>query len=219
MKRETLKTQARAYLRAIPGLGIERQRQMSRDAGCFAVYEHDAPSHSSGTQRDQWVASLRPGDIAWVPSVQCLLLAPKRRGDDYSPTADLASITNHVLAIHAVLLDVRAGVSSESPADWAAHVLREARRAGQGERPIAARKSTSKAGVEARWSGVTARWKAPAMADQLEMQQAIWTSSKMTIAQKKRKLHPELRTLSNPTLYGILGDTGGRGGRPRKQSR
>ena len=219
MKYETLKTQVRAYLRGIPGLGVERQRQMAHDAGCSAVYEHDAPTYSSGTQRDQWVASLRPGDTAWVPSVQCLLLAPKRRGHGYSPTADLASITNHVLAIHAVLLDVRAGVSSETPADWAAHVLHEARRAGQGERSVATRKRTSKAGVDARWSGVAARWKSPAMADQLEMQQAIWTSSKMTIAQKKRKLHPELRTLSNPTLYGILGDTGGRGGRPRNKTK
>lgn len=216
---ETLKTQVRAYLRPIPGLGIERQRQMARDAGCHVVYEHDAPTHSPLSQRDQWVRSLRRGDTAWVPSIQCLLLAPRLRTGGYSPTADLAAITNHVLAIGATLLDVRAGVSSEKPEEWASHVLTEAKRAGQGERPAKVRMRSSRAATDARWSGVTARWKAPAMADQLEIQQAIWTSSKMTIAQKKKKLHPELRGLSTPTLYGILGDTGGYGGRPRKGSR
>jgi len=216
---ETLKTQARAYLRPIPGLGIERQRQMARDAGCHVVYEHDAPTHSPLSQRDQWVRSLRRGDTAWVASIQCLLLAPRLRTGGYSPTADLAAITNHVLAIGATLLDVRAGVSSEKPEEWAAHVLHEARRAGQGERPAAVRKRTAKAGADARWSGVTTRWRSPAMASQLEMQIAIWSSRKFTVKQAQVKLHPELRALSLPTLYDLLGDRGGTGGRPRKGSR
>lgn len=213
---ETAKTQVRAYLRPIPGLGIERQRQIARDAGCHAIYEHDAPTHSMGSQRDKWVGSLRRGDTALVPSIQCLLLAPKLRTRGYSPTADLAAITNHVLAIGATLMDVRGKISSENPEEWARHVLYEAKRAGQGERPAAVRMRASKAATDARWSGVTARWSAPAMADQLEMQTAIWTSRKFTVEQARKRLHPELRGLSFPTLYNLLGDRGGRGGRPRK---
>lgn len=216
MKMETVKTQVRGYLRPIPGLGIERQRQMARDAGCHVVYEHNAPTHAIGSQRDKWVSFLRPGDLAWVPSLQCLLLAPKLRGKDYSPTADLAAITNHVLAIGATLRDERSGKTSAFPEEWAKHVLKEAMRAGQGERSAATQRRTSKAGVEARWSGVTTRWRSAAMADQLEMQTAIWTSRKFTVRQAQRKLHPELRSLSLQTLYNLLGDRGGRGGRPRK---
>lgn len=192
---------------------------MARDVGCTVVIEHDAPTHSPMSQRERWADSLRRGDTAWVPSIQCLLLAPKLRTGGYSPTADLAMITNHVLAIGAVLVDARGRVSSEKPAEWAHHVLIEAKRAGQGERPAIVRKRTAKAGADARWSGVTARWLSGGMADQLEMQVAIWTSRKLSMVQAKRKLHPELRELSRTTLYNLLGDRGGDGGRPRKGSK
>lgn len=214
---EKLKTEVRGYIRAIPGLSVARQRQMATDAGCRYVYEHGEAGAGGPGARGRWLAGLKAGDRAWVPTIQVLLRAPDERDKGYSPTADMAAITNHVLAIGAILVDARGKVTSETPAEWANHVLWQTKRAGQGERSIVKLRRQLQAARDAQPAGVTARWTAPAMADQLELQQAIW-QSKAKLPRVRKLLHRELGGLSLKTLYAILGQRrdGKRGGRPPK---
>ena len=182
---------------------MSRQQQMARDAECHYVYEHGERAGQRSV-RAAWIASLRPGDIAWLPDVRCLLLPAAERGDDYSPTADLAAATNHILATGATIADARGGVSSAEPAKWAAHMLAATSKAGHGERSQASvRKALNKA-REAVGPGIKARWHAPAMARELARQRAIWTGAG-SLESIWEHLHPELAGCSPRTLYDVLG--------------
>lgn len=209
------KHQTRGYLRAIPGLPLERQRQMARDAGCHYTYEHGEKA-GQRSARAAWLASLRADDTAWLASVLCLLLPPRERADDYSPTADLSATTNHILATGAVLVDARGRATSAEPGKWAQHMLVETKRAAQGERSQAAIKRSLDAARVAAGPGIKARWHAPAMAAELERQTAIWTGAG-PIDRVRKHLHAELAGCSTRTLYDVLGrrrpDDPGAGGR------
>lgn len=212
----TRKPQTRAYLRGIPGLHIEVQRDMARTAKCDVLYE--AGEDGAGTMgvRGRWLASLQSGDTAWLPSLLCLVLPPKERADDYRPTSDLCATIVRIMATGAIVFDVRAKLTSEKPVEWANHVLRMSERASQGERPEHVRRRAAKRASAKRLPGIKLRWEQPEMAERLERQRVIWTGAG-TLERVTKHLDAELRGLSSRTLYDILGprrpDDPGAGGR------
>lgn len=205
MKAIKLQTgQIRGYIRGIPGLHIDVQREMAKTAGCKVVYEAGEDGAGSLGVRGRWLASLHPGDTAWLPSILCLVLPPKERADAYRPTSDLCSTIVRIMATGAIIVDVRAGITSEDPTKWANHVLWASNKASQGERPEHVRRRAAKKASAKRLPGLALRWAQPEMADRLERQMVIWTGAG-TLERVMRQLDPELRGCSSRTLYEILG--------------
>lgn len=210
------KHQTRAYLRGIPGLHLDVQRAMAKSAECDVVYEAGEAGAGVLGVRGRWLASLHPGDTAWLPSVLCLILPPKDRPDDYRPTADLCATVVRIMATGAIVVDVRAKVTSSDPVKWANHVLWASGKASQGERPEHVRRRAAKKASGKRLPGIKLRWHQPEMAARLERQRVIWSGAG-TLERVTRQLDPELRQLASRTLYDILGprrpDDPGAGGR------
>lgn len=210
--------QTRAYLRAIPGLPIERQREMAADAGCI-VYEFG--EHKKMDARQAWARSLREGDTAWLPSLLSLILPPDNRPERYRPTSDLAAILAELCARRVEIVDAKARVSTRDPTAWANHVRLTMERASQGERSRAALRRSVKKAQAARMPGVVARWLADAKAKDRLAAQRVWTSVLYSNdVDAAAALPPELAQLSGGTLRKILGPRrpGDKraGGRPRK---
>lgn len=203
--------------RKLPGLSRKVQERMGRDAKVKYAYDADK---GGAMEIERYIKDARPGDRLWAPSLLCLTLPPKDRPEKYSPSADLGGKVAGILARGATLIDIRGrgkgAITSADPTIFAALVAYSIRYAAQGEREL------SKAAKKARADrGITARWKSPAMREQLEAQQIIWTSTKLDVDGKRRKLDAELAGASLPTLYDILGPMfpgiPGKGGRPSKR--
>ena len=213
-----IEKQIRAYLRAIPGLPIERQREMAADAGCI-VYEFG--EHKKLDVRQAWARSLREGDTAWLPSLLSLVLPPDKRPERYRPTSDLAAILAELCARGVIIVDAKARISSRHPTAWANHVKLTMERASQGERSRAAIRRSIKRAQAARMPGIVARWLADAKSKDRLAAQRVWTSVLyQSDVDAAAALPPELAGLSGGTLRKILGPRrpGDKraGGRPRK---
>ncbi|MDX2289697.1 MAG: hypothetical protein NW217_12850 [Hyphomicrobiaceae bacterium] len=216
----TIPDTKRGYIRPIPGLPIERQRQMARDAGCDAIYEWEG-----GVGRLDWIKGLRSGDTAWVPSLLVLTTPPGQR-DGTKPSAELAAIISAALGRGAVIVEAVTGRTSRDKCEWAERVQQAVAHASQGERPLAVRKHQTRQATAARVAaGVTARWLALKGSAEYEQARAIWTSAAYETWEQARAALPddELRRLSRPSLYAIFdarrpGDKRA-GGRPRKDGK
>lgn len=217
-----LKSQTRAYLRAIPGLPISRQREMAADLKSDATYEWNEVKGMNA--RTLWMRSLREGDTAWVPSLMCLVLPPDGRPERYRPTSDLGAVLAELCARRVEIVDAKANVSTTDPNKWAAHVRLSMDRASQGERSRRTLlRSIKKANAE-RAPGVVTRWLADAKAKDRRQALLIWTSSTFNSdVDAAAALPDELKVLSGSTLRRILGPrrpndprAGGRGKTRRK---
>jgi len=215
--------QTRAYLRGIPGLPLAMQRLMADDAGAHAVYEWGEIKGKDS--RAMWMRSLRAGDTAWLPSLQCLVTPPDARPKKYSPTIDLGASVAELTAREVRIVDAKAKIDSASdPAKWAEHVRAAMARASQGER---SRRSLMRSLKKARgmgMPGVVARWESEAKAADRERAMVIWTSSMFKSDQAAAAALPEdLQGLSGSTLRRILGPRrpgdAKAGGRPPKSSK
>lgn len=219
---KTYKSEIRGYVCPIPGLPIPVQRRMAADANCRHVYEAGPLDTGGLLPRDRWMQSLRPGDTAWLPSIRCLILPAAYRPQPYRHVADVCRCLNMLLATGVIIVDAKARVTSEDPEAWANHVYQEGLKISAGIRPEHVRKRAYKAAEAAREPGVTARWLAPAMAEQLERQRVIWTGAG-SLERVMRQLDPDLRGRSSRTLYEILGQRRpgdpGAGGRGKKRKR
>lgn len=205
MKSEkTSNIEVRGYISPTPGLPLERQRQMAADAGCRHVYEHRPYAAGEPSQLDRWMQSLRAGDTAWLPSVLCLVAPVKGRPEGYRPLATMCAALNRILATGAIIVDARAGITSETPETWANHVSSCAQRVSSGTRTTASRIKALRKGQAASMPGIVARWHAPAMSARLKRQRVIWTSA-LGADDVRAHLDPELAGASTRTLYAILG--------------
>lgn len=223
MRAEKLQTtEIRGYISPTPGLPIERQRQMAADAACKHVYEHRPFRGGEHSQLDRWMQSLRAGDTAWLPSVLCLVAPVKGRPLGYRPLATMCAALNRILATGAIIVDARAGITSETPEAWAYHVLSCAQRVSAGTRTTASRVKALRKGQASALPGLVARWHAPAMSARLKLQRVIWTSA-LGADDVREHLDPELAGASTRTLYAILGprrpNDPGAGGRGRTRNR
>lgn len=209
--------QTRAYLRAIPGLPIARQREMAADLNPHATYEWNEAKGMNA--RTLWLRSLREGDTAWVPSLMCLVLPPDGRPERYRPTSDLGSVLAELCARRVEIVDEKAKVSTRDPNKWAAHVRLSMDRASQGERSRRTLLRSIKKAQEARAPGVVTRWLADAKAKERRQAMLIWTSTTFTSdVEAAAALPPELAALSGSSIRRILGprrpndpSAGGRG--------
>lgn len=213
------KDQLRAYIRAIPGLTLSRQQEMASDAGCAVVYTYGEAGRRQDV-RSAWARSMRPGDVAWVPALQCLVTPHRDRQPRERPVSDLAAVVADVLARGAVIVEGRSGMSSRDGERWTAHIKAALGRASQGERSRASRLRAWKKSAAHAEPGVVARWLAPAKTRDREAARATWCSVLYkSDADAASALPPELSGLSGSTLRRILGPRrpGDKraGGRPR----
>lgn len=212
-----VENQTRAYIRAIPGLPIARQREMAADVGAHATYEWG----EAGKQMDirsAWLRSLRPGDVAWLPSVLCLIVPPDSRPERYRPTSDLGAVLADLCARGVIIEDAKAKVSTRDPTKWGAHIRWAMDRASQGERSRAAMRRAAKKSQVERMPGTVARWLADGKAKDREAARRVWTSALFRSDQEAADaLPPELSGLSGSTLRRILGPR--RPGDPRAGGR
>jgi hypothetical protein len=111
----TIPVETRGYICPIPGLPIDRQRQMATDAGCKVVFEQGKLDHGGMIPLDRWMSSLRPGDTAWLPSILCLVLPAKFRPKKYRPMIAMNTALSRLMATGVTVVDARAGVTSQSP--------------------------------------------------------------------------------------------------------
>ncbi len=202
----------RAYLRAIPSLPIERQREMARDASVGVTYEWGEGGRKINV-RDMFVRSLQSGDVAWTPDIRCLLLPrpPRTR----RPVIDLSTVIDAIRDTGAIIVDGRTGIASSDRKSWANHLAWALEHAARGERNQKRRKRT----VAAAQRGLVIRWKSPAMAAQHARYLDAWCNLKKypTAEAAHAAMPDELRACSVDTVRRIFGPRGGRGGRPRKQ--
>jgi hypothetical protein len=200
-------------LRRVPGLSIAVQQRMADAAVCNVVYG-ETVSKSIARERDRWIKDSRPGDTLWLPSLRCLVLPTKARPPRYRPGADLAATIAELSARGVRVVDASAGVSTDDPAAWGAHVRKIVAGAASVDR-----KQTGKRASGAKEDGIVAHWLSPSMADRLAVQRAIWTGAG-TIDAVVPLLDQELQRLGQRTLYYILGRRRPHdkraGGRPRK---
>lgn len=219
MKSEKHKVECRAYIRALPGLPAKQQRQMAMDAGCHWIYAHG--ERGDRDVRQDWIASLRPGDTAWLPDLLCLITPAGDRPRRYRPTADLATQIAAILARGAIIYDARSAIYSNESTAWVPLVERTIVRASQGVRSRVQIEESARTARAARQMGSVTRWRASSMAKRRAIARKVWTS---VLYSSDDEAHaalddPDLKALSKETVRRILGPRrpGKRvGGRPRK---
>lgn len=219
MHMEKSKVECRAYIRALPGLPVKQQRKMAMDAGCHWIYAYG--ERGDRDVRQDWIASLRPGDTAWLPDLLCLITPAGERPRRYRPTADLATQIAAVLARGAIIYDARTAILSSDETAWPTLVERTLLRASQGVRTRAQVEEAAKTARAARQMGSVTRWRATSMAKRRAIARKVWTS---VLYNSDDEAHAalddaDLKALSKETVRRILGPRrpGKRvGGRPRK---
>lgn len=219
-----LKTR-RAYIRAIKGLSVERQRQMATDAGCGEIYGGGAHGNSDADERRLWVLSFRAGDTAWVPDMRVLIFPPEMLGK-VRVTADLAGCLAEICSKGAVVEEGRTGDRSDGEG-WpnklksliqTIHLVNRSRL-----KVLAGAKTARAAKAKRASSGIVAEWAAPAKAKALKQALVLWQSRSFKNWKDARAALPgELATASLATLTRIFHPHGrdpsrkGVGGRSRK---
>lgn len=163
----------RAYLRDVGGLPIEQQRCMARDAGITVVYEHGERGRKADARRG-YVAALRPGDHAWLPRLDVLILPKAERGTK-RPSADVAAIIAEILGRGAIIVEGSSGITSRDGPRWKERVEWLMRKASSGRMTRGkAKRIGAMGGAVLRARSVVTRWKAPAMKAQRERWASVW---------------------------------------------
>lgn len=214
----TLQTEIRAYVRGIPSLPVDRQRELATMAKARHVYEWAEHGRAIDV-RAAWIKSLRPGDIAWLADIRVLTMPKPPRTS--GPMRDLGAAIASVLATGAIIHDEIARVRSDDRKAWAAHVswaLHTARNAERNQKRAKDRQKRKPSG-----RALVAKWQSSLMDKHRERAARIWRDPIYKSADEaKAALPDELRHASIRTLYTILktrrpGDpTAGGRGRKRK---
>lgn len=215
----TLQTEIRGYIRGIPAIPVDRQRELAAIAKCRHVYEWGEHGRKINV-RDAWIKSLRPGDIAWLADIRCLTLPkpPRKSG----PMRDLGAAIAAVLATGAIIHDDRTGISSRDRARWANHVSWALETARNAERNQKRAKKRGPHNPSPR--ALATKWLAASMAEQREAVARIWRDPKFKTAAEAQAAMPEaLQRVSMRTLYTIFDvrrpDDPTAGGRGKKRKR
>ena len=163
----------RAYLRDVGGLPIEQQRCMARDARITVVYEHGERGRKADARRG-YVAALRPGDHAWLPRLDVLILPKAERGTR-RPSADVAAIIAEILGRGAIIVEGSSGVTSRDGIRWTERVEWLMRKASSGRMTRkTAKRIGAKGGAVVKARAVATRWMAPAMRAHRERWASVW---------------------------------------------
>ena len=146
---------------------------MARDADVKVIYESGEHGRSYDV-RAAYVTALRPGDEAWVPTLDVLMLPKSKRGKARA-SADLGSIIAAILGRGAIIVDVQGKVTSRDGKKWQKHVELVMRRVGAGRMSHAKAKRIGRLGGAAmKAKAAFTRWDAPAMAAQRKRWASVW---------------------------------------------
>lgn len=196
-----LKTR-RAFIRAIKGLPIERQRQMATAAKCGDIYEH---GDSGGMdERALWLQSLRADDTAWVPDLR-VLLRPKSELGRVRVSSDFTGTIAAICSRRAVVEEGTTGTRSDTY-EWANRVQSVVQNAHLASRSTAKINQATKKAREARvGSGLVALWLSPVKEVERRKALVIWQSRSFETAKDaKAALPDDLSRASLPTLQRIF---------------
>ncbi|TXH52666.1 MAG: hypothetical protein E6Q97_15180 [Desulfurellales bacterium] len=211
----------RAFLRPVVSMTMDQQRALAVKSGCGAIYAW-GKSSDRVNPRERWIASLEPGDVAWVADLRCLLLPkPPRK---VRPVIDFSLTVERIRATGAVIVDAVAGISSDDKKRWPEHYKRALERVANGERAL--RRKLAKARARSRkpanaGKGIVALWRSPAMAAERDRCLDIWCNVKRYgTAEAAQAAMPfdDLRRASLLTLRRIFDSRYPAGKRGRKRS-
>lgn len=209
----------RAYLRAVPGMPIETQGEMARDAQITVVYQHGEGGRQIDA-RAAYIRSLREGDEAWVPRLD-VLVAPKHERGRTRATTDLAAVIADILGRGAIIVDGATGITSRDAGAWRDRVEWAMRQVAAGRMTRAkARKVGAKGGAVMQARSVVTRWKSPAMSAERERWASVWRDSRFANDAERAAAMPEPLTDRPQMCRRIFGRADPKakftGGRPRK---
>lgn len=212
-----------AYIRARPGLPVDVQRELAREAGCAVIYEHG--EHKRRDMRAEWVRGLGVGRdvVAWVARLD-VLLRPKSECGGTPPSRDLAMILSAAAAKAHAIIEGTTGATSDLSEQWQARVSWAMHRATGGPaRDIEAqRRHGKRGGAIIKSRSVVVKWRSRPWAERRRAAAVIWRDPECESWQDAAaRLPDELRGLSYTSLWRLLGprDPRSKGrGRPRSAS-
>lgn len=199
---------------------IETQRWMAQDAQITVVYEHGEAGRSVDV-RSAYVRALRPGDEAWVPRLDVLVLPKAERGK-VRATTDLAATIADILGRGATIVDGATGITSRDGSAWKERVEWAMRQVAAGRMTHAkAKKTGAKGGAVMKAKSLVTRWKSPAMKAEHAKWLAVWRSRDYTNDQQRADAMPEPLTGKKHMCRRIFGRADPKakfkGGRPRSR--
>lgn len=197
-----------AYIRARPGLPVDVQRELAREAGCTVIYEHG--EHKKRDMRAEWIRGLGVGrdQIAWVARLDVLLKPKGELAAGTRPTRDFAVALAAVAAKALKVVEGTTGASSAISADWQDRVSWAMHRATGGTtRDVEAQRAHGKrGGAITRSRSVVVKWRARPWSDKRRAAGVVWRDPECTDWQQARaRLPDELQGLSFTSLWRLLG--------------
>lgn len=208
---------ARAYLRAIEGLTLDRQRALCSAVATAIFYE--------GDERDGWLRALRRDEVALVARLE-VIAAPKAIGGK-RPLVDFTATLSVLLHKARVVVDAETGITSNDGRKWSDLVEWTAQRIATGSRRLPRTRAKSMAAK--RWGaaepGMRSRWRSPAMRTEFERWGQHWRDPKYNSAEAAFAALPEdmQREFRNVTMMRRIfehrrpGDPSAGGRKPKRR--
>jgi hypothetical protein len=205
----TLLKNAIAYVRAVPGLPADVQRDAAEQFGCRKIYEHKEYGKSVD-MREQWIKALGIGrdTIAWVARLDVLLKPRQEMEGKMMPTRDFAVTLAAVAAKASEVVEDATGVTSNISANWSNRVSWAMHRATGGKpRDIGAqREHGRKGGQMFRSRSIRVMWETRAYASRRKAAAVAWRDPAHDDWKQARAALPEdLQKMSFTTLWRLLG--------------
>lgn len=190
------------------GLTVAMQERMALAAGCGEIYRHGEVADRD--MRDDWIASLREDDEAWLADVRVLFRPKSERREGTRLSSDFYACLAGIAARKATVVDARKKLRSSAGKAWANHVewaLQRSHLTHRSQRKVnAGTAKARKAKAEKAPSGLVARWEADEDARQAAL--TIWQSlnfrGKGSEYKARAALPDELRRASFSTLNRIF---------------
>lgn len=209
----------RAYLRAIEGLPIERQRELCAAIAGATYYE--------GDERDAWVRALRRDEMALVARLE-VIAQPKTIGSR-RPLVDFTATLADLLRKARVVVDAETGITSEDGRRWRDLVEWTAHRIATGKRRLP--RKMAKTMAQKRWAaaepGVVERWKSPAKTKDRERwgqhyRDPSFSSARVAFEAMPEEIRAEIGSLKTAErIFGRRrpGDPSAGGRRPKRRGK
>lgn len=218
----TLLKNAIAYVRAVPGLPADVQRELAEEFGCRVIYEHkEMGKHVD--MRAEWIKGLGTArdTVAWVARLDVLLKPKPEMVGKMMPTRDFAITLASVAAKASEIVEGLDGASSSIGSEWADRVSWAMHRAtgGTAKDIEAQRRHGKRGGAIIKSRSVVVKWRSRPWAERRRAAAVIWRDPECESWQDAAaRLPDELRGLSYTSLWRLLGprDPRSKGrGRPR----
>lgn len=201
-------TNARAWLRAIPGWSEDEQEADVR-AWCGEHGMRVAVYRASDMTRESYIRALRETEAAVLPRIDLIVTPPGKRVA--RPTAEFAKLLDAVRARSALVVDIWHKARSDDAKSWDSALDAALKRIGSRRKPMPKRKAREmqEASVRARnGKSVLGRWHGLKDRDAKEYRQAraVYKSREFANAFEARAALPEeLHGVSRESLDRLFG--------------